>query len=154
MKKLFACVITLLFVLNACHQSSKTQQEDRSLFNWENAQSFISDDSRFEFMMMADSGKEHGIVLLDKNSGTIYHLDHVTAASGVKCTDEGLDTEQVDPTAFSKVLSLQGIGFSVSSIRRDNGMSDVSITPFGLEIDNRVQNQTIEGVWLMRMLKI
>lgn len=286
MKKLFAFVITLLIVLNACHQTSKTQQEDSTLFNWENAQSFISDDSRFEFMMMADSAKEDGIVLLDKNSGTIYHLNHVAAASGVKYADEDgytfwtkgndfiwsnhmnmitsgklkssdfsgnyvtpdyfqrnegydwmsvcvknlpdnqlyikvrsradkkkptctmdamvypdgenrystmidgkkvlftflndtleiapenpagenvlyfycsggatiagkyvftsdeLDPEQIDPTAFSKVLELQGIGFNVSSVRNDNGMTEVTITPFGLETDNRVQNQTVEG---------
>lgn len=60
-------------------------------------------------------------------------------------SDDEADPDQIDPTVFRKVLDLQGIGFSVSSIRLDNGMTDVSITPFGLEIDNSVQNQTIEG---------
>ncbi len=88
MKKLAILTISFLLMLNSCHQTSKTQKKDSSLFNWENAQSFISDDSKFEFMMMADSGKEDGIALLDKNSGTIYHLAQVAAASGVKYADE------------------------------------------------------------------
>ena len=38
--------------------------------------------------MITDSEKEDGIVLLDKNSGTIYHLSQVAAASGVKYANE------------------------------------------------------------------
>lgn len=286
MKKLFAFVISLLFILNACHQTSKKQQENSSLFNWENAQFFISDDSKSEFIMITDSEKEDGIVLLDKNSGTIYHLSQVAAASGVKyanedgftfwtkgndfiwsnhmdmiasgklkntdfsgsyvtpdyflrtegydwvavrvknlpdnqllfqvrsradkkkptCTldatayreeanqyssvidgkkvlfsfindtleiapenpedenvlyfycsggatvagkyvrtNEELDSEQIDLTTFSKVLQLQGIGFNVSAVRTAAGQTKLTVSSFGLEIDNREQVQSING---------
>jgi len=88
MKKLVILTISFLLMLNSCHQASKTQKEDSSSYNWNNAQSYISDDERFEFMVLADSGKANGLILLDKNSGTIYHLDQVAAASGVKYADE------------------------------------------------------------------
>lgn len=59
-------------------------------------------------------------------------------------TDEALDPEQVDPTVFSKVLKLQGIGFNITATR-NNGMSEVTISPFGLEIDNRPVTHQVEG---------
>ena len=51
MKKLVILTISFLLMLNSCHQASKTQKEDSSSYNWNNAQSYISDDERFEFIV-------------------------------------------------------------------------------------------------------
>lgn len=282
----FFFTLAAIFIMVSCNQSAKYGKEDRSSYNWENAQTYVSEDGKSQFLVLADSASEDGIILLDKNAGTVYHLDHLKAASGAKygdqdgftfwtkgndfiwsnhmdmiasgklqtkdvsgnyvspdyfqrnegydwvavrvkkmpddkllfqvrsradkkkpsCTldataykqdknhyysmidgskilftfkndtleiapenpedenvlyfycsggatvagkyiytNEELDPDQVDPTTFSKVLRLQGIGFSVSAVRKDDGMTKITITPFGLQIDNSVQVRTIEG---------
>lgn len=56
-----------------------------------------------------------------------------------KIADE-LDQEQIDPTEFFKVLRLQGIGFTISSVKED-GKTLLSIFTFGLE--RREFNETL-----------
>lgn len=58
--------------------------------------------------------------------------------------EESLDSSQIDKTLFSKVLMLQGIGFNISSIEK-NDQKTLTISPFGLEIDNSPITQEIEG---------
>lgn len=59
--------------------------------------------------------------------------------------DGELDASQIDKTAFSKVLMLQGIGFNVTSIEKD-GQNTLTISPFGLELDNSAVTMEINGV--------
>ncbi|WP_242156990.1 PliI family lysozyme inhibitor of I-type lysozyme [Aestuariivivens sediminis] len=58
--------------------------------------------------------------------------------------DGELDTQQIDLTTFSKVLNLQGIGFNVSSIEKDN-KNTLTIFTFGLENRDYNETFTIEG---------
>lgn len=275
-----------IFNFAGCKQKPQSQKDSKTLFNWENAQIYVSENGETEFLTITDSEVADGIVLLDKNSGTVYQLDQVEAASGVKyanqegltfwtkgndfiwsnhmdviasgklktidfsgnyvspdyfqrsegydwvavrvktqadnqmlfqvrsrsdkkkptCTldakafredsnhyysiidgkkvfftfiddslqiapdnpedenvlffycsggatvagtyvfiEEELDPDQVDPTAFSKILRLQEIGFNVSAVRDADGWTEISVTPFGLETDNSVQKQKVEG---------
>lgn len=58
--------------------------------------------------------------------------------------NSALDTSQIDKTIFSQVLQLQGIGFSISSVKK--GYTPVvTITPFGLEISNTPQTIEYDG---------
>ncbi|MCS5491059.1 hypothetical protein [Algoriphagus limi] len=46
--------------------------------------------------------------------------------------DGELDTEQIDPTLFSKVLNLQGIGFNVTSVKEEDA-TKLTVFTFGLK---------------------
>lgn len=80
----------------------------------------------------------------DENVLYFYCSGGATVAGKYVFIEDELDPEQVDPTAFSCVLELQGIGFNISSIH-ENGMSKLTITPYGLEIDNRPVELEVEG---------
>lgn len=55
-----------------------------------------------------------------------------------------LDQTQVDKTIFRKNVTLQGISFSIAT--QKNGMeTELTVTPYGLEIDNSTVTQTIDG---------
>ena len=55
-----------------------------------------------------------------------------------------LDQTQIDKTIFRKNVTLQGISFSIST--QKNGMeTELTVTPYGLEIDNSAVTQTIDG---------
>lgn len=54
---------------------------------------------------------------------------------------EALDADQIDPTLFSKILNLQGVGFNVSSVREE-GITKLSIFTFGLK--EQEYNETMD----------
>ncbi|RLJ97759.1 PliI family lysozyme inhibitor of I-type lysozyme [Tenacibaculum discolor] len=55
-----------------------------------------------------------------------------------------LDQTQIDKTIFKKHLTLQGIGFNIST--KKNGMdTELTVAPYGLEIDNSAITQNIDG---------
>ncbi|WP_035464086.1 hypothetical protein [Algoriphagus vanfongensis] len=55
-----------------------------------------------------------------------------TVAGTYQIIEGELDPDQVDPTTFSSVLNLQGVGFNVSAVKKD-GKNTLSIFTFGLE---------------------
>lgn len=55
-----------------------------------------------------------------------------------------LDQSQIDKTQFSQVLNLPGIGFNVSSIKKD-GVNTISIFTFGLEQREYIETFDIKG---------
>ncbi len=57
--------------------------------------------------------------------------------------DGELDKKQVDPTSFSKVLNLQGVGFNVSSLEKEENM--LSIFTFGLQEQEYNESFNITG---------
>ncbi|NVK09826.1 MAG: hypothetical protein HWD89_12310 [Tenacibaculum sp.] len=58
--------------------------------------------------------------------------------------DGDLDQTQIDKTIFKKHLTLQGIGFNIST--KKNGMdTELTVAPYGLEIDNSAITQNIDG---------
>lgn len=59
-------------------------------------------------------------------------------------SDEALDPSQVDKTLFSKVLTLQNIGFTISSVKDENTNS-LTIAPFGLSVTNEPVTHNIDG---------
>jgi hypothetical protein len=59
--------------------------------------------------------------------------------------DEPLDSSQIDPTKFSQVLNLQGIGFNVTSIDKE-GKTLVTVQSFGLEISNEPISLEVNGI--------
>jgi Periplasmic lysozyme inhibitor of I-type lysozyme len=50
-----------------------------------------------------------------------------------------------DALEFHKIMHFQNIEFNIKSIRKEYGMSELTIIPSGLEIDNRAQTQIVEG---------
>lgn len=55
-----------------------------------------------------------------------------------------LDQTQIDKTIFRKNVTLQGIGFNIST--QKNGMeTELTVAPYGLEIDNSAVTQNIDG---------
>lgn len=55
-----------------------------------------------------------------------------------------LDQTQIDKTIFRKNVTLQGISFSIAT--QKNGMeTELTVTPYGLEIDNSAVTQNIDG---------
>ncbi len=56
-----------------------------------------------------------------------------------------LDKMQIDPTVFHKSLSLQNIGFFISSTG-EGSIQQLTIEPYGLEIDNDKISMEIDGI--------
>ena len=56
-----------------------------------------------------------------------------------------LDQDQIDKTLFSKVLTLQDVGFNITAKPKD-GKTELEIFPFGLKLDKQTLTQTIDGV--------
>lgn len=54
------------------------------------------------------------------------------------------DNTQADPNTFLKTLSLQGISFTIQSVKND-GKETLTITPKGLSIDNKSVTHDITG---------
>ncbi len=67
-----------------------------------------------------------------------------TVAGTYNKINESLDEKQIDKTIFTKVLRLQGIGFTVSAKPKD-GKVELEIYPFGLKLDNQTIKQIIDG---------
>jgi hypothetical protein len=68
----------------------------------------------------------------DENVLYFFCSGGATLAGTYSKIDGPLDPEQVDKTAFSKVLNLQGVGFNVSSIEQ-NGTHTLTVFTYGLE---------------------
>lgn len=58
--------------------------------------------------------------------------------------DGDLDQTQIDKTIFKKHLTLQGIGFNIST-KKNEVDTELTVAPYGLEIDNSAITQTIDG---------
>ncbi|WP_428742046.1 PliI family lysozyme inhibitor of I-type lysozyme [Tenacibaculum sp.] len=58
--------------------------------------------------------------------------------------EEDLDQTQIDKTIFNKHLNLQGIGFNITTKRNDIE-TELTVAPYGLEIDNTPFTQIIDG---------
>ncbi|UPZ34732.1 hypothetical protein MUB18_11485 [Sphingobacterium sp. PCS056] len=65
-------------------------------------------------------------------------------AGTYKKNAEALDPTQIDKTSYQKTLSLQGITFYIQSIKKA-GKEQLSITPAGLSVDNKMLNHDITG---------
>ncbi len=92
---------------------------------------------------------EGNMAISTKNQEDSYILNFfcnggATIAGTYKKINESLDSKQIDLTSFSKVLNLQGVGFNISSIKK-NGKKTLAIFTFGLK--EREYNETfnIEG---------
>ncbi|MDE1207299.1 PliI family lysozyme inhibitor of I-type lysozyme [Tenacibaculum larymnensis] len=55
-----------------------------------------------------------------------------------------LDQTQIDKTIFKKHLTLQGIGFNIST-KKNEVDTELTVAPYGLEIDNSAITQNIDG---------
>ena len=67
----------------------------------------------------------------DKNILYFFCSGGATFAGSYKKINEPLDADQVDQTSFIKTLRLQGVGFTVSSIRK-NDINTFTVFSFGL----------------------
>lgn len=76
----------------------------------------------------------------DENMLYFFCSGGATFAGSYTKIDEPLDTNQVDKTSFIKVLRLQDVGFTVSSIR-NNKANTFTVSTFGLPHD---YNETFE----------
>ena len=81
-----------------------------------------------------------------KNSGILYFYCSGGASLEGKYSkiNTKLDEFQIDKTLFSKVLTLQNIGFNISSKKEKNG-NILTIFPFGLSIKNDAVTHEIDG---------
>ena len=84
----------------------------------------------------------------DKNEDKdilLYYCSGGGSFSGnYKKISEPLDEKQIDHRVFIKTLSLQNIGFDVSTTGKGS-TQQLTIQPFGLKIDNRKITKEIEG---------
>ncbi len=97
---------------------------------------------RFEF----DNSQVRIRAAKEEDEGLLYFYCSGGASIGgtyVKI-DAPLDAGQIDQTRFSKVLNLQGVGFNVSSIKKD-GQNTLRIFTFGLQARDYNETFTIEG---------
>lgn len=61
-----------------------------------------------------------------------------------KKINEPLDEKQIDPTVFRKTLSLQNIGFDISTTGKGS-IQQLTIQPYGLKIDNKKIRIEVDG---------
>ncbi|WP_297093230.1 PliI family lysozyme inhibitor of I-type lysozyme [uncultured Draconibacterium sp.] len=113
------------------------------------AQAFKTDDNTYESV---NDGKtivytfsNDSITISTKNKADenmlyFFCSGGATFAGSYKKIDEPLDASQIDQTSFIQILSLQGVGFTVSSIRK-NDINTFTVTTFGLPND---YNETFE----------
>ncbi|QYA26398.1 hypothetical protein G3I01_13105 [Gramella sp. MT6] len=73
-----------------------------------------------------------------------YCSGGASVAGTYRKINEELDSTQIDKTLFSKVLTLQDVGFNISSIN-DNGKNRLTVYAFGLEQPNQPLTFEIEG---------
>ena len=64
--------------------------------------------------------------------------------AGLLLSSSAFANEATPPKGFDKVLKLQGITFHVQATN-EGSLNQLTITPFGLEIDNEVIQQEIDG---------
>ena len=81
----------------------------------------------------------------DEGALAFFCSGGATVAGNYTKINEALDQEQIDKTMFSKVLSLQDVGFNVTA-KPKNGKVEVEIFPFGLKLDKQTITQTIDGI--------
>lgn len=80
----------------------------------------------------------------DSNILNFYCSGGGSLAGSYQKIEGDLDQTQIDKTIFRKNVTLQGISFSIST--QKNGMeTELTVTPYGLEIDNSAVTQTIDG---------
>jgi len=81
----------------------------------------------------------------DEGALAFFCSGGATVAGTYKKISEPLDAAQVDKTAFSKVLRLQDIGFTVSSIKKGDQM-ELSVYLFGPSVkDSKTHTQLFYG---------
>lgn len=80
----------------------------------------------------------------DSNILNFYCSGGGSLAGSYQKIEGDLDQTQIDKTIFRKNVTLQGISFSIST--QKNGMeTELTVTSYGLEIDNSAVTQTIDG---------
>lgn len=171
MRKLWVLAFAILGLAACQHSAHKTNETPKvQQEKAEEAKIYVSTDGNSRFSVnFIDS---ENIQVTNLSDGKKYNLKITPAASGAKYSDsEGhvfwtkgndfmwmKDDELITSgkitsqdqgqkernTAFNKTLELQGIGFNITATR-NNGMSEVTISPFGLEIDNRPVTHQMEG---------
>ncbi len=80
----------------------------------------------------------------DSNVLNFFCNGGATIAATYKKINEDLDSKQIDLTSFTKVLNLQGVGFNISSIKK-NGKKTLTIFTFGLKERDYNESFDIEG---------
>ncbi|TNJ45724.1 hypothetical protein KFZ70_10420 [Tamlana fucoidanivorans] len=80
----------------------------------------------------------------DENSLYFFCSGGATIAGTYSKINNNLDQNQIDKTAFTKHLSLQGIGFNVSSIMQNN-TNTLHVYAFGLEVSPFDETFNIDG---------
>lgn len=80
----------------------------------------------------------------DSNILNFYCSGGGSLAGSYHKIEGNLDQTQIDKTIFRKNVTLQGISFSIST--QKNGMeTELTVTSYGLEVDNSAVTQTIDG---------
>lgn len=173
MKKLWTIAL-LIAGLTACQPSgnknTQSSESTETAAEFTDAQTYVSDDGQYRFLVSFKNPEN--IQVKELSNGKAYELTITPAASGAKYSDSegnvfwtkgngfmwmkndelitsGKITSQNQGkkegnAVFNKTLELQGIGFNITATR-NNGMSEVTISPFGLEIDNRSVTHQMEG---------
>jgi len=82
----------------------------------------------------------------EENSGLLnfFCSGGATIAGSYKKIETDIDLEQIDPTSFSKILTLQGIDFNISAIEK-KGENTLTVSTFGLEEPNYKESFGIVG---------
>jgi hypothetical protein len=81
----------------------------------------------------------------DKDILQYYCSGGASFSGDYKKISEPLDEKQIDHRVFIKVLTLQNIGFDVSTSGKGS-IQQLTIQPFGLKIDNSKITKEIEGL--------
>lgn len=80
----------------------------------------------------------------DKGSLYFYCSGGVSIAGTYQKINEEIDQNQIDKTKFNRVLNLQGVGFNISSIKKD-GINTLKIFTFGLQEQEYNETFNIDG---------
>ncbi|WP_149275945.1 hypothetical protein [Pareuzebyella sediminis] len=121
------------------------KQDDTIYTTVVNGKTVIFDIHQDSLSIRTEEAGEDGILYFYCSGGA-------TLAGNYRKIKGVIDATQVDKTDFSKVLSLQGIGFNVSTIKKE-GQHVLTVSPFGLEIDNSPQTYISKGQVVKAMVE-
>ena len=100
---------------------------------------------KIKYVFTADSVTIAALNKVDNDRLYFFCSGGATIAGSYKKINEPLDKDQLDPVVFHKLLTLQNIGFNISSTG-EGSIQNLKIQPFGLEIDNSEINNEITGI--------
>jgi hypothetical protein len=81
----------------------------------------------------------------DKDILNYYCSGGGSLADTYKKINGPLDEKQIDRRVFNKILSLQGIGFDISSTGKGS-IQQLTIQPYGLKTDNKKVTMEVDGM--------